>query len=64
MLQMNPKLIGQYFYPNIDPTTKWTCQGFADTGTLVIIGSTWDQASNRSRLNTFKIVDVKFEGAI
>lgn len=61
---MNPKLIGQFFYVDIDPTTKWTCQGFADTGTLVIIGATWDQASNRSRLKSFKITDVKFEGIL
>ena len=61
---LNPNLVGKEFSNDgVDPNTVWTVQGYSsNTGTIVIIGSTWDQASNRTRLHSFKLNEIKFKG--
>ena len=61
MLKINEKLIGQRFTVN-DPNTEYTCVGFANIGTLVIIGADNDTVNNRYKFKTFKITDVTFRG--
>jgi len=61
MLQINEKLIGQTFTA-LDPNLEYTCVGFANTQTLLIIGADNDTVNNRFKLKTFKITDVTFKG--
>jgi hypothetical protein len=60
---LTPSIVGKTFSTDIDSNTVWTVQGFADgTGTIVLIATTWDQASNRTRIASFKLEVVKFKG--
>lgn len=63
-MYLDPTIIGKEFSTDIDPNTTWTVRGYASAGTMVIIASTWDQASNRTRFNSFKLTEVKLKGQI
>lgn len=47
-----------------DPTIEYSFVGYADNGTLLVIGSRFDSVNNRSELKTFKLTEVKFKGPI
>jgi len=59
---INQNLIGKKFHTDIDTTTEWTAEGVVVHGTVLILGSTWDQASNRTRLFLFNLKEIKFKG--
>lgn len=61
---INDKLIGKTFFVDNMTGREFTCQGFAFTGTIIVFGSTWDQVNNRTRIDTFKLSEVKFVGNI
>jgi hypothetical protein len=63
-MYLDPTIIGKEFSTDIDPNTTWTVRGYCATGTLLILASTWDQASNRTRINSFKLTEIKFKGKI
>ncbi len=56
-------IVGKTFYGN-DPKCEYTCIGYADNGTLLIIGAYFDSVNNRSKLKTFKLTDVTFKGQV
>lgn len=47
-----------------DTTSEFTCIGYASNDTFLVVGSLWDQASNRTIVKTFKFQDVRFVGKI
>jgi len=50
-----------------DTTTEWTCIGYGQdpkSGVNYVVGTTWSQINNHSRLATFLIKDVVFKGQI
>lgn len=59
---INPNLIGKEFAADIDTSVTWKVEGVVIHGTILILGSTWDQASNRTRLHTFNLKEIKFKG--
>jgi len=59
---INPNLIGKEFSTDIDTATIWKVEGVVVHGTVLILGSTWDQASNRTRLFLFNLKEIKFKG--
>ena len=59
---INQNLIGKEFSTDIDTATIWKVEGVIVHGTILILGSTWDQASNRTRLHTFALKEIKFKG--
>ena len=61
---INEKLIGMEFEHNTKTNVRCTCQGFAFTGTIIVFGSTWDQANNRTKIETFKLSEISFIGTI
>lgn len=64
-MYIDPKsIIGKKFTPNTDPSSDCECVGYADNGTLLIIGVAFDSINNRSSLKTFKLIDVKFHGKV
>ena len=64
MLQLTDKLIGMKFTGGMDKSIEYTCVGWAQNTALLIVGVSWDQASNRFRMKTFKPEDCNFVGAI
>lgn len=66
MIHITEKIIGQQFKWELDPNTDWTVIGYALTneGMFLVVGATWDQPNNRSRINTFKFKDVKLVGLV
>jgi len=59
---INPNLIGKEFSTEIAPNTIWKVEGVIVHGTILVMGSTWDQPSNRTRLHTFNLKEIKFKG--
>jgi len=61
---INQNLIGKEFTTDIDPNTIWKIEGVVVSGTVLVLASTWDQASNRTRLFTFSVKDdkMRFKG--
>ena len=67
MLYLSPKLLGKEFTTlTIDSTTVWTCAGYSkvDSEPCLIVGSTFDNPSNSTRLHTFKLSEVRFIGNV
>ena len=63
MIHLNSAIEGLTFTTTKDPT-EYTCVGYAQNETFVIVGASWDQASNRTSLKTFKLSEVQFKGQI
>jgi hypothetical protein len=64
MLYIEPKLlVGRKFSAN-DPKIEYTCIGYAQNDTCLIVGSYFDTVNNRSELKTVKMTDAKFKGDI
>jgi len=63
-MYMSDKIIGHEFKHDMDPNAQFICIGYSQSPGQphLIIGSTWDQASNRTRINTFKFGEIKFVG--
>ena len=61
MLYLNPNIIGQKFTA-FDPNTEYICQGYSDTGTLLVIGALNDAAKNEYTHKAFKLTEVNFKG--
>jgi hypothetical protein len=59
---INQNLIGKEFHTDVDTSTTWKVEGVLVHGTVLILGSTWDQASNRTRLHLFNLKEIKFKG--
>ena len=56
-------IVGKKFTA-LDPNTEYTCVGYGQNETFLVIGSNFDAPNNRSTLKTFKLSDVKFKGDI
>jgi hypothetical protein len=56
-------IVGKTFTVN-DPTLEYTCIGYAANETFLVVGSRFDSVNNRSTVHTFKVSEVKFQGAI
>lgn len=64
-MYIDPKaIIGKKFNPANDPAKDYECVGYADNGTLLVIGAEFDSVNNRSSFKTFKLTDVKFVGKV
>jgi len=67
MLYINTKSIeGQTFYKS-DPNVSYTCIGYGqspETGSNYVVGTSWDQASNRTTISTFLLKDITFIGQL
>lgn len=61
---LNQTFVGVKFVTVADPNTEYTCQGYDNNGTLLIIGSKFDSVNNRTILKTFKLTDVVFLGKV
>lgn len=68
MLSINSKTIeGQKFFKNGDTAIEYTCVGYGQnpsSGAMFIVGSSWDQQNNRSRIDTFLFKEVAFVGQL
>jgi len=68
MLHINlAALEGQSFYTAIDSNTHYECIGYGQDPTSAanyVVGSRWDQASNRCTVRTFLFKEVTFIGKI
>lgn len=64
MIHINESaIIGQKFN-SLDPAIEYTCIGYAQNDTFVIVGAQFDSVNNRTTLRTFKMSDVKFMGQL
>jgi hypothetical protein len=69
-MYIDPKsIIGKKFNPvSLNPVNDsskdYECVGYADNGTLLIIGALFDSTNNRSNLKTFKLTEVNFFGKV
>ncbi len=63
-MYIDPKYIVGKKFTHTDPATEYECAGYADNGTLLVIGIVFDSTNNRSSLRTFKLTDVKFFGKV
>jgi len=69
MLNINTKAVeGKTFYKNNDQSlTEHTCIGVGqapDTGANYVVGVAWDQANNRSKVDTFLLKDITWVGQL
>lgn len=66
MLFIDPKfIVGQKFVPvNSVAPVEVTCIGYAQNDTFLLVGTTWDQASNRTVIKTYKMTEVSFVGKL
>ena len=64
MIHINDSsIIGQTFNA-FDPTIDYTCIGYGQNDTLIIIGTNFDTVNNRSSVKSFKLSEVKFKGQL
>ena len=64
-MYIDPKaIIGKKFTHTNDPTREYECVGYAEAGTLLVIGVEFDSVNNRSNFKTFKLTDVNFFGKV
>lgn len=62
MLLISEKaIIGQKFTAN-DPKVEYTCVGYAQNDTCLVVGAYFDSVNNRTELKTIKMTDAKFKG--
>jgi hypothetical protein len=69
MLHINlAALEGQSFVgTGVDTTTEYVCIGYGQSpsdGANYIVGQTWDQASNRTIIQTFLFKNLRFIGKL
>lgn len=63
-MYIDPKAIVGKTFTALDPNQEYTCVGYGQNETFLVIGSSFDSANNRSNLKTFKMSDVKFKGEV
>ncbi len=63
-LHINSKAIEGKPFTIAGDINEYTCLGYAANDTFLIVGTTFDSASNRSTIGTFKFKDVKFRGEL
>ena len=63
-MYIDPKAIVGKKFTAMDPNLEYTCVGYCENDTFLIIGTLFDAPNNRSQLKTFKLSDVKFKGNI
>jgi hypothetical protein len=56
-------IVGQTFSAT-DPKMEYTCIGYGQNETFLIVGSYFDAPTSRTHLKTFKLSDVKFHGKL
>lgn len=62
MLLLSEKaIIGQKFTA-LDPKVEYTCVGYAQNDTCLVVGALFDSVNNRTELKTIKMTDAKFKG--
>lgn len=60
-----PAIIGKTFTSASDPqNSEYTCIGYGQNETFLLIGTSFDATNNRSIIRTFKFSDVKFKGEL
>lgn len=64
-MYIDPAIIGKTFtIPNDPNNVVYTCRGYSNTGTLLVIAFVFDAVNNRTETKTFKLSDVRFIGKI
>ena len=59
----SPAIIGKTFTA-FDPKIEYTCLGYGQNDTFLLVGSWYDAPNDRTHLKTFKLSDVKFKGQL
>lgn len=57
-------IVGKTFTSTSDPINEFTCIGYGQNETFLVVGTSFDSANNRSIVRTFKFSDVKFKGQL
>lgn len=62
---LHTALIGlTYTMPSQPGNTDYKIVGYADTGTLLVVGAFFDAPNNRTRLVTHKVTEIHIKGQI
>jgi hypothetical protein len=61
---LSDKLIGQSFNKKSAPADDYILVGYVVNNTILVIGSKWDQASNRTTFHTIKLDEIELKGKI
>jgi len=64
MLYINDKFITGRKFTVSDPNIEYTCVGYAQNDTSLVVGSHFDSVNNRSSIKTFKLTEARFLGDI
>ena len=56
-------IVGKTFTAQ-DPKIEYTCVGYAQNDTCLVVGALFDSVNNRTELKTIKMTDAKFKGDI
>ena len=64
MVHINEAAIVGQTFTAMDPNMEYTCIGYGQNDTFLVVGSYFDAPNNRTQLKTFKLSDVKFKGQL
>ena len=64
MIHINENAIVGQTFTVLDPNLEYTCIGYGQNETFLVVGSYYDATANQSQLKTFKLSDVKFVGRL